>query len=362
MLLPLPRRLELFTPRTTAAVVPALGVLALCVACSSGDGKSDGAAGATGTGGDASGSGGSSTSGGSSSGGSGSGAEDPAVGTFTVNVVPPVGSTVGSTGITGAVQDGVPAEDVIWEITLEEGGCRLLEPTVPFCDPACVSSICVADGVCRETPPRINVGTVTITGLATTAGGNEVTIEPIGDNPMYNSGTPLIYPPFAEGDPVVLSATGQDDIPAFQIESHGISPLEMITTGDIPLESGQPISLEWTPPSLADISTIRAIVDISHHGGQKGEIVCDVPDSGSLEIPAALATRLLELGYSGYPEVSVERRVVGSTNIPAGRVDLIVVSRQRLFFSIAGLISCPDIGQTTGCPAGQVCQQDMQCG
>ncbi len=354
------RRLELLTPRTAGALLPALGVLALCGGCSSSDdGKSESAAGATGTGGDASGSGGgSSTSGGSSSGGSASIVEDPAVGTFTISLVLPDGATPGATNVNGAVRDAPLPGDVIWELSLEEGGCRLLEPRVPFCDPPCSGSICVEDGVCQETPPRRNVGTVTVTGLQTAAGGNEVVMEPIGTTPNYSTATALNYPPFAEGDSIVLSASGQD-LPAFQIESHGIAPLQMLVTGDVPLESGQPLSLQWTPPTQAGVSTIRAIVDISHHGGQEGEIICDVPDTGSLDIPATLATRLLELGYSGFPTVSVERRAVGSVDIAPGRLDLVVLSRDELNISIPGLTSCSVDGD---CPTGQTCQDDLKCG
>jgi len=360
MLFTLPRRLDLLAPRFSAAVLPALGVVALCVACSSDDGKSDGAAGATGTGGDASGSGGgSSTSGGSSSGGSASVVEDPAVGTFAIQLILPDGTTPGATSVNGSVRDAVLPQDVIWELSLEEGGCRLLEPRVPFCETPCPSgSICVEDDVCQETPPRRNAGTVTITGLQTAAGGTEVVMEPIGTAPNYSTATALNYPPFAEGDTITLSASGAD-VPAFQVQSQGISPLQMLLTGDVPLESGQPISLQWTPPTQSGGSTIRAIVDISHHGGQRGEIICDVPDDGSLDIPAALATRLLELGYSGFPTVSVERRAVGSVDIATGRVDLVVQSRDELSISIPGLTSCSVDGD---CPAGQTCQDDLKCG
>jgi hypothetical protein len=86
--------------------------------------------------------------------------------------------------------------------------------------------------------------------------------------------------------------------------------------------------------------------------------VCDVEDTGSLEIPTQIATGLINLGYSGFPRVQIIRRAVASTTLPHGRVDLQIGWSHTLELSIPGLISCND---ELPCPAGMTCQADMKC-
>jgi hypothetical protein len=336
------------TPGLTTAM---LGLLTLCGACSSSDSDESGSNG---------GSGGSSGGGsGATSGGGGTpSASSERVGGFTVQVVLPEGDTAASTRVQGGVSDGPAVEDVIWELSEEQGGCQLFEPRVPFCDPQCENSICVEDDQCAAEPVRQSVGTVTVQGLRSTSGSTEFSMEAIGTNPNYTTAETFEYPPFAEGDPVVLSTEGGDYAP-FQIESQGIAPLEVLADGDIPMESGQPLVLSWTPPTQAGVSTMRIDVDISHHGGQKGKIVCEVEDTGSLEVAEPLVTGLIALGYSGYPDVSFERRAVGSVEIEHGYVELLVVCRDKRYLAIPGLTSC-EVDED--CPAGQTCQDDAKCG
>jgi hypothetical protein len=270
------------------------------------------------------------------------------VGRFVVELFPDVATTT----VTGRVFEAPPPDDMIWELTDGQGDCQLLEPRVPFCDPACENSICVEDDQCAPVPARRSVGTVTVQGLQLEGGGTEFTINPIGANPAYATAQEFAYPPFAEGDTVSVETSGGDYAP-FQIESQGISPLEVLGGDEVPLETGQPVTLQWTPAGLAGVSRIRVVLNISHYGGQKGEIVCDTEDTGSLEIPASLATQLLELGYSGFPTIVIERRAVGSVENERGRVELVVNCLNERPVSIPGLISC---NENSDCPEGQACQ------
>jgi hypothetical protein len=267
-----------------------------------------------------------------------------------------------TTSVTGSVYEAPLPKEVIWELRDEQGDCRLLEPRVPFCDPRCEDvlpgSICVEDDQCVPTPLRHSVGTVTLRGLQLEGGGTEFSMDPIGANPNYTTAQRFTYPPFAEGDTVSVETSGGDYEP-FQIESQGISPLQVLGGEEVSLEEDQPVALQWTPAGQAGDSRIRVVLDISHHGGQEGEIICDVEDTGSLEIPASLATRLLLLGYSGFPTILIERRAVGSVEIQPGRVELVVNCLNERPVAIPGLISCTDDSQ---CPEGQTCQDDLQCG
>jgi hypothetical protein len=165
----------------------------------------------------------------------------------------------------------------------------------------------------------------------------------------------LAYPPFAQGDAVSLSASG-DYFPAFNLAAKGIAELELTSTA-LALKSSQPLSLTWTKGGEAS-AKIHVKLDISHHGGSKGQIECDTADSGALTISAALISKLLNLGVAGFPTVIVTRHVIDSTVIPPGRVELEISSTVEQAVSIDGLTSC---SKKEDCPTGQDCQNDLSC-
>src|SRR5690242_4747063 len=89
-------------------------------------------------------------------------AEDDKVGTFTVRLVAATaasGSTAASPGYTkiaGTVYSGVVPEEVAWDFDVEQGGCKLVKPRVPFCDPSCGQDVCVDEDVCKPHVKAIN--------------------------------------------------------------------------------------------------------------------------------------------------------------------------------------------------------------
>ena len=85
------------------------------------------------------------------------------------------------------------------------------------------------------------------------------------------------------------------------------------------------MSLSWVPAPSGS-ARLQIKLDISHHGGSKGKIECDVADSGSFEIPAALITDLVALGVAGYPTIQVARATSGRASIAAGPIELLVFS------------------------------------
>lgn len=278
-------------------------------------------------------------------------------GTFLVSLVT-LPDNDGYTSVEGIVKTGASPKLVLWNEVAKNGSCRLLTPETPSCIPACGSGfVCIAKDQCIEDPTPINAGNVSITGLATTSGKSSFALVfyPLMKNYRVPAETSVKFPPFAEGDNVTLSASGDTGISAFTVSVKGISPLKVLNDS-ISLEDGKQVNLQWTPATIAGASTISVVVDLSHHGTSKGKIECEGADNGQMVIAANLVDGLKALGISGYPKADISRKAIG-TNGTVG-VDLVLESQVTKFLSIPGLISCSSSDE---CPVGQECQQDMQC-
>jgi hypothetical protein len=336
----------------------------LLVACSS-PSNSDGSRGGLGsntggskaTGGSDGAGGGSAAGGaGTSSGGSSGGDPDTVVGTFQVKMTPMTDVAAAAASVVGKVYDGPTPTTVILENPQVDGDCTLRTPRVPFCSTPCGgSSACVEDDTCKAYPTAKSVGAVTVSGVRSTAGATMFTMTPIANTYQPPASVTLAVPPFAEGDAVSFSAAG-DFFPAFKLEAKAVAPL-VLTSTSITLKSGSPMNLTWTKGANAD-AKIHVKLDISHHGGTKGEIGCDTGDTGSLTVSAALVKKLLDLGIAGYPTVIVTRHTIGSARVPAGRVDLEIASIVEQAIAIEGLTSCSD---DKDCASGKTCQSDLTC-
>jgi hypothetical protein len=258
--------------------------------------------------------------------------------------------------VQGKVYDGPMPSSILWQEAVKSGACALYKPKAPFCDPGCGSNaLCVSDGVCKAFPKSIGVGKVTVTGAKTLAGATTFAMDPILNGYQPPAGTNLEYVPFAEGDPVSVSAAGDTGLGAFSVNGKAIARLVLLNDS-IVLEDGKPIQLRWTPPGKDVGSTVAVMVDISHHGGSKGKIECEAADNGSLDISASLVDALKALGISGWPAIEVTRRTVG-TNTRVG-VNLEIESPISRTLGIPGLISCTGDEE---CPGGKTCQPDLQC-
>jgi len=286
----------------------------------------------------------------------------PAFGAFQVALVPLVAGARGEpdtpafTSIVGKVSDGPTPSGMIWEEAAANGDCRLVTPRIPFCEQPCGGgALCVEDGECQPYPAAIGVGTVHVEGLQTTGGQTSLSMDPVAGYYQLGGGVGLVYPPFAEGDDVTLTAGGSASAPGFTLAARGIGPLEV--TSEILRLDGEPMVLEWTPPGQAGLATISVAIDISYHGGTKGQVLCDAPDTGSLEIAASLLDGLKALGVSGFPKAEIARTAVGSAD-PPDQVDLVIVSRVTKMLEIPGVVSCNEDGD---CPEGQTCQFDFRC-
>lgn len=279
-----------------------------------------------------------------------------AYGSFQVTLKEPTSSTQGYTSVLGKLFDGPSPSPLAWTEASASGGCRLLKPDAPFCDPACGSSAqCVENGKCQAYPKSVAAGRVTVEGIKTKAGAMSFTMDPLLNSYQPTAGTVPDFPPFAEGATVTFSAAGDTSVDAFTLTAKGISPLAVLND-TIVLADGQPIALRWTPAADPGQSSISVLVDISHHGGAKGKIECEVPDNGSLDIPAAMVDALKALGVAGFPKLEVSRKATATQD--DGNVKLVLESMVVKDLSIPGFISCAG---DEDCPDGQTCQQDLLC-
>ena len=288
---------------------------------------------------------------------SGQGDSKTLVGAFVVKLSPASDLGEASTAVLGKVYDSATPSAVVWESALSEGNCVLTTPRYPFCTTPCANgSVCVEDDTCAASPTSHSVGTVTVTGLRRTDSSDPFTMNPINTGYQPLGDVTLAYPPFAEADAVTFAATG-GDFAAFSIASKGIAPL-LLSSTDLTLKTGVGLDLAWTKGNLAD-ATIHAKVNISRHGGTKGQIDCETADTGALSISPAMMTKLLNLGVAGYPTVIVTRHVIGSAVIAPGRVDLEVESVIEQPLEVDGLTSCTD---DDDCATGHTCHvEDQTC-
>lgn len=290
---------------------------------------------------------------------------DP-VGTFVVRLVPAVTnsdpslSTEANTQFQGIVRDAPVNSQLIWQVDQTSGPCKLNKARAPLCDPSCESSsVCVNDGVCKANPKAHSVGDITVSGVKLSDSTTQFTVSPSTTfNYSYSGSGKILYPPADEGAAVHLKAAG-GDYTAFELSAAGIAPLTFANNNDIPLQSGQALNLEWVAKGAAGTSTMEIQVNVNHHGGSSANITCETEDDGSLVIPAELITKLMNIGYSGFPQVAFVRKSVGAANIAPGRVELQVTTSVSRNLSIPGLTSCM---QNSDCQSGQTCLSTKQCG
>ncbi len=284
------------------------------------------------------------------------------IGTFTVSLYAPEAATetreakAGYTWIVGKVSDGPTPQLIAWDPHETEGDCTLSKPRAPYCESCPGTEVCVDEGVCMAYPTAEDVGMVTVTGVHPSTGEASFTMEALAGNyqPM---GYELPFPAFDEGEAITFAAAGSAFAPAFTLEARGIAPLVLTSTAFV-LTDGQPLSVQWTAAGAAATSTVHLRLEIAHHGGYKGRVDCDVPDTGTFQIPASLVDHLKALGVAGFPTLVVTRSDVDSATLDAGIVKLVISSEISVGVEIPGLVSC---NEDADCPDGQTCQDNLTC-
>jgi len=283
------------------------------------------------------------------------------VGNFTLKMVAPVEGNAGYSQFGGSVSDKVSPGSIRVEKSVS-GSCRMLANPTFSCSPACSASgtECVAMNQCGASPVRHSVGTVMVTGLKTA-----LSADPLGAQKIYN-GSLNDYPPAAVGGPITMTTAG-GDYASFTLHGGGIDPLTFpAPTGTI--KDNQAYAFTWTAGTVSS-ARIIAELNFTHHGGPPAVAQCDLPDTGSGEFPAAIVHALLANGTSGFPTISVTRRVADSTTAAPGCVDFTVSASIERPVMIEGITSCncnaPDCATTPDplpCPTGHTCRDKGSAG
>jgi hypothetical protein len=235
-------------------------------------------------------------------------------------------------------------------LALEQGSCRLLERRNLACVPACVGAqTCGEDGSCIPYPRQVDSGEVVITGLT-----KETRMSPLEPGNTYFA-PGADNPPFAVGSEVVLSAAGDGSVPPFELFGRGSEPLAEAPAWV--LEAGIDLALSWAAPTT-DVGTSMLVeLTIDQHGVSPLSLSCELPDTGSATLPAAIIDELIGAGVSGFPNGRLTRRTVDHVELGFGCVELTVGSPLAASISVPGYTPC---NTSVDCPDGQVCNVPLQ--
>jgi hypothetical protein len=312
-----------------------------------GAGATGGSGGTGATGGATGGSGGTGGSAGTSgSGGGDAGSGTGIYGAFTISILdePPPAYTK----LLGLIYDGPQIDTPVLKLDRREGDCELLVPKNSFCMGGCPLGVCVDENVCQPLPATVSVGIAHVSGFK----GGEFPITPLDRSNSYQPSPTLPERACDEGGTIQIRTD------KFTLQGTCVAPLEVAAkvTDKIPVKTGMPVRVQWTPPTQMGASRFTIKLDISHHGGLKGVIKCDVPDTGSFEVPLALSDKLISLGLAGFPTADLKRVFTAvAPNEP--NVKILVTSDVTRDLD-TGVISCMD---SSNCPPGQMCDRDLTC-
>jgi hypothetical protein len=249
------------------------------------------------------------------------------------------------TDFAAAFRDGIfppPSDKGPLVASMSAAGCELLVPV--GCDTPCdADSWCTGKDQCTPKSTVINAGPLALTGL----GDGDLNLEPQGN--VYAVSPTLPFPACSEGASVTVQAS------QFSLAGSCIAPLDVTTPPPVLASAGHSIDLAWAPPAEAG-SRVQIAVEISHHGGFKGEIDCDVPDTGSFSVPEPLVTALNDLGRAGYPTISITRKST-ATATQAPNVAL-EISSTVVLAADTGVVSCAG---DQDCTADATCQPSRIC-
>ena len=243
----------------------------------------------------------------------------------------------GYSTVSGSVADGVVPTSVPTEVTTD-GECRLLRRENPYCDPGCESGeTCDLDGTCVPYPTNLDVGTVTLEGLAESL---SLTATP-PSNTYFDTDVP--HPVYAADATIELVA------PGFTL--HGVGP-EALSTDDLDWVVGDgALAVTWDAPTGLGRSTVELRLTVDQHGATPLSVVCDFADDGAGEVSEGLIDGLLDAGVTGWPNGTLTRFTADSVEGDSC-VDLLVTRPVLATVTVSGHTPCDSFDD---CPAGQFC-------
>ena len=228
----------------------------------------------------------------------------------------------GETWTDAAVVLMAEAEPDAYRVDAEEGSCRRLVAVEAFCDPPCLTGVCLAGGTCEPWPTARSAGDVTIAGGAVSR-----TLVP----PSYVvSELGLVFP---AGEEVSASAQGAD-YPGFRVAATMSPPFDPTPAG-ITLVRGEPVTITWAPADPEARVRLQLIADRGHALVHPSVIECDVADGdGTITVPQAMIDAHADPAnwscgdcFSSW----ATRYRAARTTTTSGDVDLWVGSRRSLY-------------------------------
>jgi hypothetical protein len=289
--------------------------------------------------------------------------DDLAFGHFALSMRPAMNGDPAYSQFGGRVTNAVDPRITLVE-QMRSGSCRLLVWPNPQCDPPCyqAGTACISTNQCALLPLARSVGTVTVTGLTAA-----LIAEPLGAQALYNQSI-SDYPPASPGAAIALHATG-GNYPPFTLVGEGIEPLVFpAPPPTVMVRDNQPFVFTWTPATTGR-SRVLAELNIAHNTEIWNLIACDLPDTGTGEVPADLVHALIANGTAGFPTLALTRRTVDATPFGAGCVDFAVTSRVEQSVAVESITSCncngSDCAATVDplpCPAGHYCRRPGMLG
>lgn len=247
----------------------------------------------------------------------------------------------GYSAIDGEINEAI-IPTAILEETFAAGGCRLLEPQNPFCDPPCSAGEACSQAGCIAYPERLETGEVRLAGLEV-----DVVMNPRADQRYFETALP--HPVFSPNTAIQLTSSG-GEVGPLELSGRGFAPLEL-REGTWTVQPGQPLLVEWTAEPGGE-ATIQLTINVDQHGTSPVTLVCEGPDTGSFEVPAAVVDALLGAGVSGFPVGHAYRRTVDSMVADTGCVEFQVRSHQSAAIEVMGHTPC--VGDDD-CAEGTTC-------
>lgn len=322
----------------------AFGLIGLGMGCSGENVDDTNTSAGTSSGGSQSASAGTSSGGSSSSTAGTSSSTSDVRGSVVVSLNAAVGDGEAYSSLIGRFFNGPTPDPAPLKLDTKDASCELKVPLLPFCSDPCSPDVCTADDECTPYPAAVAVGNIAVSGL-----GDALSLTPATSMIVYQSPS-LPYPPCEAGTKVTASADG------FALEAECIAPLELTGPEPLPVKTGEVVHVTWKAAADGAKSRIRIGLDVSHHGGKKGQIDCEVPDTGSFDIPEALVTKLIGLGLAGFPTINVNRVSLG-VDAKNAEVSLLLSSSVTRPVD-TGVKSCLDDAECDGqtCSKAGICE------
>lgn len=202
----------------------------------------------------------------------------------------------------------------------KEGDCVVVRPKPFFCDPECPGDkFCNKDLECVPEPDRVDVGTVSFTGL-----NEPVAIQP--DGQFGYSKWDFQGDPYDAGAQIELIAQGKD-LEGFTLQGAGVARLE-IPYDEMSMAVGQPMSFTWTPTDGPGVVFIE--IDMTQHATDPVNLYCEVEDTGSLTVSANLMSQVVNSWQYGIPVANHFRRTIDSVDTSLGCVEFEVFHDKRV--------------------------------